>query len=44
MCDGFVTVENRLRFTIRADAAQAVGLTLSSKLLALSAQPREGGK
>ena len=40
----FVTVENRLRFTIRADAAQAAGLTLSSKLLALAAQPRDGGK
>ncbi len=40
----FVTVENRLRFTIRADAAQAAGLTLSSKLLALAAQPRDGGR
>lgn len=40
----FVTVDSRLRFTIRADAAQAAGLTLSSKLLALSAQPRDGAK
>lgn len=40
----FVIVENRLRFAIRAEAAQAAGLTLSSKLLALSAQPREGAK
>lgn len=40
----FVTVENRLRFKIRADMAQAVGLTLSSKLLALSAQPRDGNR
>ena len=40
----FVTVGNRLRFSIRADAAQAAGLTLSSKLLALSAPPRDGGK
>lgn len=40
----FVTVENRLRFSIRADAAQAAGLTLSSKLLALSAPPRDSGR
>jgi hypothetical protein len=40
----FVTVDSRLRFTIRADAAQAAGLTLSSKLLALSAPTRDGGK
>lgn len=37
----FVTVDSRLRFSIRAEMAQAAGLTLSSKLLALSA-PREG--
>lgn len=40
----FVTLGSRLRFTIRGDLAQAAGLTLSSKLLALSAQPRDGGK
>lgn len=40
----FVTLENRLRFSIRGDAAQGAGLTLSSKLLALSAPPRDGGK
>lgn len=40
----FVTVENHLRFTIRADAAQAAGLTLSSKLLALSAPQRDVGR
>ncbi|UAL09231.1 YfiR family protein [Caulobacter segnis] len=40
----FVTLESRLRFTIRADMAQVAGLTLSSKLLALSAQPRDGGR
>lgn len=40
----FVIIDSRLRFSIRADVAQAAGLTLSSKLLALSAQPREGGK
>ncbi len=40
----FVTVDSRLRFSIRADAAQASGLTLSSKLLALSAPPRDGAR
>jgi len=40
----FITVGGRLRFSIRAEPAQAVGLTFSSKLLALSAPPREGGK
>lgn len=37
----FVVIDSRLRFEIRADAAQAAGLTVSSKLLALAAQPRE---
>lgn len=37
----FVTVDSRIRFEIRAEAAQAAGLTVSSKLLALAAQPRE---
>ena len=37
----FVTVDSRIRFAIRADVAQAAGLTVSSKLLALAAQPRE---
>jgi hypothetical protein len=40
----FVTVEGRVRFEIRADAAQAAGLSVSSKLLSLSAQPKEGGR
>lgn len=40
----FVTVDSRIRFAIRADAAQAAGLTVSSKLLALAAQPRETGR
>ena len=40
----FVTLGSRLRFTIRGDLAQAAGLTLSSKLLALAAQPRDGGR
>lgn len=40
----FVTLGSRLRFAIRSDMAQAAGLTLSSKLLALSAPPRDGGK
>jgi hypothetical protein len=37
----FVMVEGRVRFEIRSDAVQAGGLTLSSKLLALSA-PQKG--
>ncbi|MDR6626827.1 YfiR family protein [Caulobacter segnis] len=37
----FVTVAGRARFEISADAAQAEGLTVSSKLLSLSA-PRAG--
>lgn len=40
----FVRVEGRVRFEIRAGAAQAGGLTLSSKLLALSASPKDGGR
>lgn len=40
----FVTIEGRVRFEIRADAAQANGLALSSKLLALSASSREPAK
>jgi hypothetical protein len=40
----FVTVEGRVRFEIRADAAQAGGLVLSSKLQALAAPPRDSGK
>lgn len=40
----FVTVDSRVRFEIRADAAQAAGLTISSKLLALAAQAKEGGR
>jgi hypothetical protein len=40
----FVTLEGRVRFEIRADAAQAGGLVLSSKLQALAAPPRDGGK
>ena len=39
----FVTVAGRARFEIRADAAVAEGLTVSSKLLSLSA-PRGGGE
>lgn len=39
----FVTVEGRVRFEIRAEAAQAAGLSVSSKLLALAAQPKDGG-
>lgn len=38
----FVTVEGRVRFDIRSDAAQAQGLTLSSKLQSLSVSPRGG--
>jgi len=38
----FVTTEGRVRFIIRAEAAQAEGLVLSSKLLALSASERGG--
>lgn len=44
----FTTVDGRVRFEIRPDAAQAAGLTVSSKLLALAAPAkdgtREGGK
>ncbi|PIB91333.1 hypothetical protein CSW62_06925 [Caulobacter sp. FWC2] len=40
----FVMIDSRLRFEIRADAAQAAGLTVSSKLLALAAQPKESGR
>jgi hypothetical protein len=40
----FVTVEGRVRFEIRADAAQAGGLVVSSKLQALAATPRDAGK
>ncbi len=40
----FVTVAGRLRFVIRSDAAQANGLVLSSKLLALSTPARGGGR
>lgn len=40
----FVTVEGRLRFEIRAEAAQAEGLALSSKLLSLSVAPRGGDR
>ena len=39
----FVTIEGRVRFEIRADAAQAEGLVVSSKLLSLSA-PRGSGE
>jgi hypothetical protein len=39
----FVNVAGRVRFEIRADAAQAEDLTVSSKLLSLSA-PRGGGE
>ncbi len=38
----FVSVGGRVRFEIRVDAAQAEGLTVSSKLLSLST-PRGGG-
>lgn len=37
----FIVIDGRIRFQIRADAAQAAGLTVSSKLLALAAQPKE---
>ena len=40
----FVEVDGRLRFDIRADAAQAAGLVVSSKLLALAASPSDNGK
>lgn len=40
----FVRVEGRIRFEIRAGAAQAGGLILSSKLQALSATPKDGGR
>jgi len=40
----FVEIEGRVRFEIRADAAQAAGLTVSSKLLALAASPRDVGR
>lgn len=40
----FVTVDGRLRFEIRAEAAQTEGLVLSSKLLSLSLAPRGGGR
>jgi hypothetical protein len=40
----FVTIGSRVRFEIRVDAAQAAGLTVSSKLQALAAQPKEGGR
>jgi hypothetical protein len=40
----FVTVEGRVRFEIRADAAQVGGLVLSSKLQALAATRRDAGK
>lgn len=40
----FVIVAGRVRFEIRADAVQAAGLSLSSKLLALSAPQREDQK
>lgn len=39
----FVTVEGRVRFEIRVEAAQTEGLAVSSKLLSLSA-PRGGGQ
>lgn len=39
----FVTVEGRVRFVIRAEAAQTEGLILSSKLLSLSA-PQRGAR
>jgi YfiR/HmsC-like len=39
----FVTIAGRVRFEIRADVAQTEGLTVSSKLLSLSA-PRGGGE
>ena len=38
----FVAAEGRVRFVIRAEAAQAEGLVLSSKLLSLSAPDRGG--
>lgn len=38
----FVNLDGRVRFEIRPEAAQASGLVLSSKLLALSTPPREG--
>lgn len=40
----FVALDRRVRFEIRSDAVQASGLVLSSKLMALSAPPREGGR
>ncbi|HJV40292.1 YfiR family protein [Caulobacter sp.] len=39
----FVTVEGRVRFVIRAEAVQAEGLILSSKLLSLST-PQRGAR
>jgi len=36
----FIMVDGRVRFEIRSDAVQAGGLTLSSKLLALSASQK----
>jgi hypothetical protein len=38
----FVLADGRVRFEIRPDAVQAGGLTLSSKLQALSAAPQKG--
>lgn len=40
----FVTVEGRVRFDIRSEAAQTEGLTLSSKLQSLSVSPRGGSR
>lgn len=40
----FVTIDGRVRFVIRADTAQAAGLAISSKLLALAASSKESGK
>jgi len=40
----FVTLDSRTRFEIRADAAQASGLVVSSKLQALAAQPKDSGR
>lgn len=40
----FTTIDSRVRFEIRPDAAQAAGLTVSSKLLALAAAARDGAR
>ena len=40
----FVTVEGRLRFEVRNEIAQGAGLAVSSKLLSVTAPPREAGR